>query len=246
LAEHPAQWWNTHLISIDYGYGKSWAAAVFAYVAEPNFEWPEGRMFFIGETAEQEMGSEDFGQHIIKTFLDREGGKSPQVTAAYCDPANDSHTNVGRSNMEILGEALAERDIPILPAHKDRIANAQNAFRMLKKGQVVITDACPMTFKSFNTRMHDPNKSGDVKKVDGNPLDDLYDSAVYLINTYFSGDSKPKEVRQAEKLATYQSRGMDEHSLGIHRLRLMMERDDDDAPFTISSVGKSRVIQRNR
>jgi len=246
LAESPAQWWNTHLISIDYGYGESWAAAVMGYVSEPTVEWPEGRMFLVGETAEQGMGSEDFGRHIISVFLDREGSKSPQVAAAYCDPANDSHTNVGRSNMEIIGEALAERDIQILPAHKDRIANAQNAYRMLKKGQVVITDSCPMTFKSFNTRMHDPNKSGDVKKIKGNPLDDLYDAAVYLINTYFSGDAKPKEVRQAETIANYQASGMDQHSLGIHRLRMMMEQGDDDAPFRITSVGKARVIDRSR
>lgn len=244
FAEHPSEWWNTHLISIDYGFGESWAAAVLGYVSEPSVEWPEGRMFFIGEVAEQSMGSEDFAKHLIETFIERDGAKARTITAAYCDPANDGHTGNGRSNMEIMGEVFAERDIPIMASHKDRVANAQNLYRMMKKGQVVVTDACPMLFKSLNSRMHDPNKSGDIKKIKGNPMDDLYDAAVYLANTYFSGDAKPKEVRQAEQIASYAAKGMDEHSIGIHRMRMMMDQSDEEAPVRMARMGQSRVISR--
>lgn len=243
-AEHPSQWWNTHLISIDYGFGESWAAAALAYVSEPTMEWPEGRMFFIGEIVEQSMGSEDFAKKCLEVFLDSAGGAQRQITAAYCDPANDGHTGNGRSNMEIMGETFAGRDIPILASHKDRIANAQNAFRMIKKGQVVITDACPMLYKSFNTRMHDPKRPGDVKKIKGNPLDDCYDCGVYLINTYFSGEAKPLEVSQAEKIAAFKAAGMDEHSLGVNMFRMMMQQQDEEEPYRISNVGRARVISR--
>lgn len=247
-AEHPSQWWNTHIISIDYGFGESWAAAGLYYVSEPTAEFPEGRMFKIGECLGEEdgvkLGSEDFAHLVIKTFLDAPGAARRTITAAYCDPANDGHTGNGRSNMEIMAEVFAERDIPMMAAHKERVANWQNLFRMLKKGQFVVTDTCPITFKAINTRMHDPKKPGDIKKIKGSFLDDFADETGYAVNTYFSGDAKPKEVRQAEQLAKYAEEGMDEHSLGIHRLRMMMDQTDDDAPFRISRVGQSRVITR--
>jgi hypothetical protein len=247
LAENPAEYWNTHVISIDYGFGESWAAAGLYYITEPTLEFPDGRMFkiaeYIGvdEESGEKMGSEDFAKEIVKRFV--RGGRR-QITAAFCDPANDGHTGNGRSNMEIMGEVLSEEGISLTAAHKDRVSNFQNLYRMLKKGQVVITDACPLTFKSLNSRMHDPARSGDIKKIKGSPLDDLLDETAYAANTYFLPSSKPKEVSNAERLATLRASGLDEHSLSIHAMRMMMEQHDDDAPVRISRVGATRVISR--
>jgi len=247
-AEHAGEWWNTYILSIDYGFGESWAAAGIYFVSEPTIDFPEGRMFKVGEwigkdeATGEKPSSEDFAREVLKRFLD--GGGKRQVKAAFCDPANDGHTGNGRSNMEIMAEVFAEHDIPLLPAHKNRIANFQNLYRMLKKGQVVITDACPMSFKSLHSRMHDPARPGDIKKIKGSPLDDLLDETAYAANTYFMGDAKPREVRQAEQMASYAAAGMDEHSIGIHRMTRMMAQEEDDAPVRISRVGRARVIRR--
>ena len=249
-ADNVGEWWNTHIISLDYGFGESSAAAGLYFVSEPTMDFPEGRMFQIAEyvgideVTGEKPGSEDFAREVVKRYCDGFGGKQRQVTAVFCDPANDGHTGNGRSNMEIMGEIFAERDLPIMPAHKDRVANFQNLYRMLKKGQLVVTDACPRTFKSLNTRMHDPSKSGDIKKIKGDPLDDLLDQLAYAANTYFMGDSKPREVRDAETIAKYQAQGMDDHSLGIHRMKMLMEQEDDDAPVRISRAGMGRMFRR--
>ena len=238
-AEHPGEWWNTHIISIDYGFGDSWAAAGLWYISEPTVDYPTGRAFKIGELPMQSIGSEDFAKQCIETFIDEPtGANRRQVSMALCDPANDSHTNVGRSNMEIMADVFAQRDIPMMAANKGRVANFQNLYRMLKSKQVVITDACPMTFKSLNTRMHDPARSGDIKKMKGDPLDDLLDETSYFANTYFTGDAKPKKVYQAEKMAELAASGMDERSLNINRLKILMDQgDDEDAPVRITRVG---------
>jgi len=249
LAEYPAEWWNTYVIATDYGFGESWAAAGLFYITEPTSAYPSGRAFQIGEyvgldeETGEKPGSEDFARQILERFVDSGEGRRTYAMAI-CDPATDGHTGNGRSNMEIMAEVFAERGIPVMGAHKDRIANFQNLYRMLKKGQVVITDACPATFKSMNTRMHDPARPGDIKKIKGNSLDDLADMLSYFANTYFTGDAKPKEAERAEKMQAMIASGLDEHSLGMNSLRMMMQAQnepDEDAPIRITGVGRRRL-----
>lgn len=249
-ADAPSDWWNTFIISIDYGYGDSWAAAGLYYVSEPTVEFPEGRMFKMGEWIglDEETGekplSEDFARSLVEKFVLGGDGRRT-VSAVICDPANDSHTGNGRSNMEIMGEVFAEHGIPMMPAHKSRIDNFQNLARMLKKRQVVITDVCPATFKSLNTRMHDPARPGDIKKIKGSSLDDFLDETAYAANTYFTGDSKPSEVKNADRIKQFVNAGMDEHSLGINMMKLMMQQGgDEEAPVRMTRVGQARVISR--
>lgn len=251
-AEHPAQWWNTFIISTDYGFGESWAAAGLFYVTEPTGEFPQGRAFQIGEyigvdeATGEKLGSEDFAREVVKRFADTIDNRAV-VAMVICDPATDGHTGAGRSNMEIMAEVFAERGIPVMGAHKDRVANFQNLFRMVKKGQVVVTDSSPATFKSLNTRMHDPARPGDIKKIKGSSLDDLIDMLSYFANTYFTGDAKPKEAQRAEKMQALIASGMDERSLGINALRMLMESQndvDDDAPVRITGVGQRRLGRR--
>lgn len=245
-AEYPAQWWNTYVISTDYGFGESWAVAQLFYITEPTVDYPQGRAFQIGEyigldeETREKPGSEDFAKEIVKRFVDSGDGRRV-VSMVICDPATDGHTGNGRSNMEIMAEVFAEHGIPVMGAHKDRVANFQNLYRMIKKGQLVITDLCPATFKSMNTRMHDPARPGDIKKIKGSSADDLADCLSYFANTYFTGESKPKEARQAEKVAQMVAAGMDEHSLTVNRLRMLMDTsEDDEAPVRITKVGARR------
>jgi hypothetical protein len=257
LAETPHEWWNTYIIATDYGFGESWAAAGLFFLTEPSPQYPQGRMIqiaeYIGLNAETGVkpGSEEFAQTLMDMWVVN-GDQRRTISMAICDPATDGHTgnhakgNIGRSNMEIMAEVFEGYGISTIGAHKDRVSNFQNLFRMLKKRQLVITDACPATFKALSTRMHDPNRPGDIKKVKGSSLDDLTDMVSYAANTYFAGESKPGEVRQAEKLQQMAKSGMDEHSLNVNRLKMLMDmqNSDEEAPTRMTRVGMNRVIRR--
>lgn len=248
-AEYPGDWWNTYIIATDYGFGESWAAAGLFYISEPSVQYPEGRMFQIAEyvgldeETQQKPSSEEFAQEIVNRWVDG-GDNRRTISTVICDPATDGHTGNGRSNLEIMAEVFAGRSINVIGAHKERIANFQNLYRMMKKGQVVITDTCPATFKALNTRMHDPARPGDIKKIKGSSLDDLVDMCSYACNTFFLGESKPTDIKNAERLKSMQENGMDEHSLGVNMFRMMMQQQDEEAPYRISNVGRARVISR--
>ena len=242
------KWWHKHIISVDYGFGESWAASGLYDITEPSVEWPEGRMGKVGELAEQEMGSEDFARKIGTAFIEPTlEGHRRQFEYAVFDPATDAQTGTGRSNFDIMREVLEDKyGVSCIKASKgagSRISNAQNLYRMLKTGplenpqewkpgQLVITDAAPMSFSSFQTRMHDKDHPGDVKKVKADPLDDLYDETAYGANTYFDGSEKPPEVAMHEKLKAYKEKGMDESSLAIYQGQMQREMIQPDAPMT--------------
>jgi hypothetical protein len=232
------EWWHRHFISIDYGYGASWAAAGLYFVSEPSIDFPEGRMFKVaemvrgGDPTEQNpgrRGSEDFAHEVVEHFVRRNvGGKRPQFEYVCFDPANDAHIGTGKSNMDIMSEVFTKEGIPSIKAAKDRVGNAQQSYRMLKKGQLVICDTAPITFASFGSRMHDPKLPGAVLKVEADPKDDLYDETTYIANTYFSSSEKPREIADLEKLKKMREAGLDEHSIWIHQERMRMDREKED------------------
>lgn len=47
----------------------------------------------------------------------------------------------------------------------------------LQKGEWLIADTCPKLIESIPTRLHDDKRPGDLRKVTGDPLDDVVDSA---------------------------------------------------------------------
>jgi len=48
LAEVEEQWWENHIISLDFGFGKSSAAAGLFSITEPQPRFPAGRIFELG------------------------------------------------------------------------------------------------------------------------------------------------------------------------------------------------------
>lgn len=242
------EWWWTHFISIDYGYGSSSAAAGLYAVNEA------GRIFKIGEMLEKKMGSVDFARKICDEWIAPRGetiypntaGNRMRIVCCYMDPANDSHTGNGRSNMELMAEEFEKYDVSVVPASKGRVANAQRLLDGLQNGGLVVTNLCPETFKSLTTRMHS-EKDSDVKKIHGDPLDDCYDETSYAYNTWTNESIKPREVGRQQRLEAMRENGMDEHSLHMNSLRFLMqqqEEEDEDGPVRISRGAAARVIQR--
>jgi hypothetical protein len=259
-AEAREQWWHKHIIGVDYGYMGSWAAAGLYFVSEPTDEWPEGRMYQVGELVENNMGSEDFAKLIGKTFIEPQlDGHRREFEFAVFDPANDSQTGNGRSNYDIMQAVLSEKyEVSCIKAAKgagSRVSNAQNLYRMLKTGlmdkpeewqpgQLVITDAAPITFSSLASRMHDPKQSGAVLKVKGDKKDDLFDQLCYAANTWFSSSEKPKDVTAREKIREYRKAGMDDFSLNVYATRMQQEANKPEKPISLGRGGRRGTVIR--
>lgn len=239
------QWWHVHIIGLDYGYGNSAAAAGLYFVSEPSLEYPYGQMFKIGEVVEHAMGSVDFAELTCQRFAvpTLQGGNRRKIVAAYCDPANDAHTGAGRSNFDIMADVLQKYDIPMVKASKGRVGNFQFLYNMLQLRWLTLCDTAPKAYKSLSTRIYDPKKSGDIKKVDGDELDDVLDETAYAVNTYWERSAKPREVKNAETIQKYRDQGMDEHSLNIYQMKMLMEAKNDDGP---TKMGSRRALSLRR
>ena len=237
--------WATHFMGMDYGFSNSAAACGLYFREESTERWPLGRILKVGEQIERKMGSAEFADFVCQSFVVNRQieGARPQISACYFDPAMDAHTGTGRSNAEIMGDIFERYDVPMLKAAKDRIGNAQMAYKMLQSGEFGICDTCPKTWTAFRTRMHDPKLPGAVIKVHSEDLDDCYDETVYALNTFVDETIKPKEVKAAETLQSYREAGLDEHSLAIHAARLSRQLEIPDAQASLGSR-RQRVVRR--
>lgn len=207
------EWWWNHVISIDYGYGNS-SAAAGRYSIDEN-----GRAFGTGEISEKKMGSHDFAKKICELWVKpRPGENAPRFMFVCIDPANDQHHDVGKSNFEIMAEVFAEYGIPCIKSHKGPADNAQNLYKGLSNHDIVLTDAMRQTFNAVSTRTIDERKA--VKKIHGDPLDDDYDQLAYFWNTWIIESVKPDRMKLAESLNKMREAGADATALAR---RSMME-----------------------
>ena len=205
-------------------------------------------MFKVAEMEEHEMGSSDFARKVCETWAEPSlGGQRRRFAAWYCDPAMDAHTGTGKSNRDLMDEVFQRYDIPNILAAKDRIGNAQNLYNMLKYKKVVICDSCPKTFHSLSTRMYDPKRPGDIKKVENDVMDDYYDETSYASNTFFESAMKPKDVAFLEKMQHMQETGVNQHSIWIEqqrRLLAQMQEQDDDEPIYLGRPPRKEIVRR--
>ena len=252
-AEAGEQWWHNHIICVDYGFGGSWAAAGLYSITEPSPQYPEGQMFKIAEMAERQMGSRDFAQKVCEEWVEPSVGilnrdrQRRRIVAWYHDPSMDAHTGTGNSNAEIMDEVFQRYDIPRIAAAKDRIGNAQNLYNMLKHRQVVICDSASGTFNSLSTRVHDPKKPGDIKKIEADVMDDWYDETSYAANTFFESAVKPKDVAFREKIERMREAGVSQHSLWIEQQMQVFKQaqeEDDDEPIYLGRRPLKRIMRR--
>jgi hypothetical protein len=233
----PEEWWWNHFISIDYGYGNSSAAAGMYAVS------PLGRVFKTRERDEKKMGSKDFALAIcekgfpatevapaqagwLRKIKDRDP-EGPRMIFAVFDCANDAHTGTGKSNYEIMAPIFQEHGIPCVKAGgeaKDSQASAQNLYNGLANGDLVLTSAVPRTYKSLSSRVIDERRA--IKKMHGDPLDDVLDETRYGYNTYFDPSAAPANIALDKEIEEMKKRGLDENSLAHYRWRRQTEMDE--------------------
>lgn len=231
LAMVGEEWWWNHFVSIDYGFGNSSAAAGLYAVS------PAGRVFKVRERDEPKMGSVEFVTRLCeKGFaatnrapaqaswlhkLRERDPERPRINFCVIDSANDQHTGTGKSNFELMAEVLAKYGIPCIKAAKDAMGNAQNLYNGLGESAIVLTSAVPRTYKSLTSRTIDERRA--VKKIHGDPLDDIYDETSYAYNTFLDQSLEPAKVGLERQIEEMRKRGLDENSIEHYRWRREIE-----------------------
>jgi Terminase large subunit, T4likevirus-type, N-terminal len=215
LAEVAPQWWYNHFLSIDYGYGKS-STSVGLYVRGPaelpsstsipgllsnplndqsGPDFPQGRIWKLGELVVPHVPAYELAQMVVERFIKPpEGGQRLRIIAAYLDPANFKDIGDGHTIADQINEIFEPWDITCERASNDRLGGWQLLYRVLRTGEFVICDTCPKTFEALRTRIHDDTRVGDIRKVAGDPLDDVADETRYALYTFIQQAAPPREL----------------------------------------------------
>lgn len=257
LALAEVEWWHNHFIGIDYGYGRSYAAAglyvrspaeikkkinipgVNPKLLESNLPVFEGgRIRKIGEICEPMMPVHKFAEKIVEAFIaPNEAGERRVIVAVFADPANFNPSydirmgTSGHSVSDQMDEVFAVWDLSCRPASNQRIAGWQLLYRLMISGEFEICNSCPNTIEALRTRMCDPDKPGDIIKVPGDPNDDRSDETRYSIFSFIHPADKPRQLQLQEAIAGIDistREGMT--SAGIRYQQKSDELDREEAP----------------
>jgi hypothetical protein len=245
LAEAGVEWWHNHFLSIDYGYGKS-SSSVGLYVRGPaevhhsveiqglesqrlqqTPEFPQGRIRKIGELVLPHVPAYELAEMIVDAFIKPgENGQRRRIVAAYLDPSNFKEIGDGHTIADQINQVLDPWEITCERASNDRLGGWQLLYRMLRTGEFEMTDVCPRTFEALRTRMHDDARPGDIRKIPGDPLDDVADETRYAVYTFVQQATQPRQLLLREAV-----RGLDAGSAIVRWQQKSEELDQEEAPI---------------
>ncbi len=243
LADAGVEWWHNHFLSIDYGYGKS-SSSVGLYVRGPaessqkidipgvlahqtGEDFPNGRIRKIGELVVPHVPAYQLAAMVVEAFIKpQENGERRRIVAAYLDPANFKDIGDGHTIADQINAVLDPWEITCERASNDRLGGWQLLYRLLRTREFEITDVCPRTFEALRTRMHDEARPGDIRKIPGDPLDDVADETRYAVYTFVQQASVPRQL-----LLQHAVRGLDVGSAAIRWQQKSEELDEADAPI---------------
>lgn len=254
LADCGIEPWHAHFISIDYGFGQSYASASLFVRTPPEThrpiaipgirrepvvapKHPNGRIRQIAEILVPMTPVDDFARMIVSSFIQpSEGQQARSIVAIFLDPANFNPSHDERIGTG--GHAVSDQIDRILEpwghtcqrASNNRVGGWQLMHRMLRDGEFEFTDGCPQAFEACRTRMIDPEKSGDIVKVAGDKLDDSVDCTRYALFSFINPADKPRELRLQEAI-----KGLDLTSAAIRYQQAADRIDAEEAPIRFSS-----------
>ncbi len=252
LAEAGVEWWHNHFLSIDYGYGKS-SSSVGLYARGPaeapqpiaihgmdtrrlvqqtdQPDFPEGRIRKIGELVVPHVPAYELAQRIVEAFVqpDAHDGQRRRIVAAYLDPANFKDIGDGHTIADQINEVLEPWEIVCERASNDRMGGWQLLYRMLRTGEFTLTDVCPQTLEALRTRMHDDARPGDIRKIPGDPLDDVADETRYALYTFVQQATQPRSL-----VLQHAVRGLDVGTAAIRWQQKAEELDQEEAPIKLN------------
>jgi hypothetical protein len=212
-------WWDTHFISLDYGFGKSSASAHL------HVRTQDGKLRTIGEFVAAHLPAYEFAREVVARFVaPRFQQNQRRIVAVYLDPSNFRNIGDGHTIADQINEVLNPYDLGVLAASNDRPGGWQLMYKMLQTGEWQVADTCPKLMESIPSRMHDEKKPGDVLKVPGDPLDDVADDVRYGIYTFITVAEEPFDLRIGGELRELAQQG-DLTSAYIH-YQLMKEKSE--------------------
>jgi hypothetical protein len=164
---------------------------------------------------------------VVDAFVSPDdNGQRRRIVAAYLDPANFKEIGDGHTIADQINEVFEPWDIVCERASNDRLGGWQLLYRMLRTGEFEITDVCPRSFEALRTRMHDDSRPGDIRKIAGDPLDDVADETRYALYTFIQQATQPRQLTL--QLAV---RGLDVGSAAIRWQQKEEELDREEAPI---------------
>jgi hypothetical protein len=167
-----------------------------------------GRIFGTRELCEKKMISKEFAEEICELWIaPKMGEERPRILFATIDPSNDNEDGTGETNFDIIQGVFAKYGVSLIKSHKNPSDNAQKLYVGLAGQEIVLTDAMRQTFNSVSTRVIDARRA--VKKIHGDPADDLYDMCAYAYNTWLVEAVKPERMRIQEQVAKMMREGKD-------------------------------------
>jgi len=227
-------WWDYCFISLDFGFGKSSAAAHLHVCTEG------GRIVTIGEFVAQRLPAYEFAKEVVGCFVAPTiQGQRRKILAVYLDPANFKNIGDGHTIANQINEILDDYDLGVQAASNDRIGGWQLMYRKLQTGEWQIADNCPKLIEAIPSRIHDDKRSGDLVKVTGDPLDDVVDSARYGIYTFITSSEKPQELIAREAIAPMAAQG-DLTSCLIRYLQMTEDPRPRDRPVRLGRYWRPR------
>jgi hypothetical protein len=180
---------------MDWGYGRSHPAAHLHVVLG------DGTFVTVAEFVVPHLSAVEFAQEVVRRFIEPEtGGHRRKIIAAFLDPSafNESGIDATISIATQINSVLTPWETSASKAANDRVGGWQTMYAALQAGKWKIADTCPLTIEAIQTRIHDEKKTGDIKKVPGDRLDDVADSCRYGIFSWLDAAEPPIEVRRAE------------------------------------------------
>ena len=214
--EVKVEWWYPHLVSGDYGFSGSAAAAHLLVKTPPEEFFPNGRTIVLEEYVEKGATAKDYARALLERYFlvedpnVFEGWKVPDTPRsiqmwaispdAFRKDGSVNDNDVPFSRLEQMNEVLLPYGFEFIRANDDRAGGWMKMYQMLRDGELVICRHCKHTIEMFQTRLKDPKKSDDLLKVRGDPLDDVADGLRYGIMTWGMTAIKPRQIRIAEAI----------------------------------------------
>lgn len=232
-----AQWWDSHFLSLDFGFGKSSAAAHL------HVRTQDGKIKTVGEFVASHLPAYEFAEQVIRRLVAPPfQGQRRKIVAVYLDPSNFRHTGDGHTIADQINEVFEPEGLGCWEASNDRIGGWQLMYEQLQKGEWLIADTCPKLIESIPTRLHHDKRPGDLRKVPGDPLDDVADSARYGIYSFINASPRPQELSDREQFRSLVEQG--DLTSAMIRYPQMVAKSSDYRPVTIGRYAYARYRDR--
>jgi hypothetical protein len=183
----PAEPWWPHWVGIDYGFNVSQAAAYLLCRSPATPEFPRGRVYVIEEYTAQHQPAADFAQELRQRWLD--GHSDRRICGWFLSPDAWNQRGDGHTLADQMQSATG---IGFEPASNDRLGGAMLIYSQLDRGELLIADSCRQLREAVPTRIHDPDRPDDIRKIAGDPLDDCIDALRYAVYSFIGPARAPE------------------------------------------------------